>query len=93
MSLGQSIDQVYEGTGSTRRNARNSRRSIALQEATHQNANMKENLVQLWQDGEFVPELMYQHVQFRRTEKFMKNYIDTGCLVNQKMAQNSDKML
>ena len=36
---------------------------------------------------------MYQHVQFRRTEKFMKNYIDSGCVVNQKMAQNSEKML
>jgi hypothetical protein len=35
---------------------------------------------------------MYQHVQFRRTEKFTKNYIDNGCIVNQKMATNSEKM-
>ena len=44
-------------------------------------------------DEEYMPELMYQHVQFRRTEKFMKNYIDSGQLMNQKMAQNSEKML
>ena len=49
--------------------------------------------MQFMNDEEYMPELMYQHVQFRRTEKFMKNYIDSGCLMNQKMAQNSEKML
>jgi len=47
---------------------------------------MQENMIQFLNDSEFVPELMYQHVQFRRTEKFTKNYIDNGCVVNQKMA-------
>ena len=64
-----------------------------LQAATNQNAVMQENLIQFMNDEEYMPELMYQHVQFRRTEKFMKNYIDSGCVVNQKMAQNSEKML
>lgn len=36
---------------------------------------------------------MYQHVQFRRVEKFIKNYQDCGQLISQKMAQNSDKLL
>ena len=36
----------------------------------------QENAYQFINDAEFVPELMYQHVQFRRTEKFTKNYID-----------------
>ena len=49
--------------------------------------------MQFMNDEEYMPELMYQHVQFRRTEKFMKNYIDSGQLMNQKMAQNSEKML
>lgn len=35
---------------------------------------------------------MYQHVQFRRIEKFMKNYLDSGHLVNQKMVPDSEKM-
>ena len=44
-------------------------------------------------DSDFVPELMYQHVQFRRVEKFTKNYFDMGCIMNQKIVQNSNKML
>ena len=50
-------------------------------------------MMQFMNDTDFVPELMYQHVQFRRTEKFMKTYFDSGCVINQKMAQNSNKML
>ena len=44
-------------------------------------------------DEDFVPELMYQHLQFRRIEKFIKNYIDPGHVINQKMAVDSDKMM
>ena len=43
-------------------------------------------------DSDYVPELMYQHVQFRRIEKFMRNYIDSGHLVQQKMSKDSEKM-
>jgi len=38
-------------------------------------------VIQTLNDDNFVPELMYQHVQFRRLEKFMKNYIDTGQII------------
>ena len=54
---------------------------------------MQDNLMNFLNDSDFVPELMYQHVQFRRNEKFMKNYIDIGCLINQKTASNSKRML
>lgn len=54
---------------------------------------MQDNLKKFINDSDFVPELMYQHVQFRRNEKFMKNYIDTGCLINQKIVSNSNKIL
>ena len=91
MSIGQSVDQVYEDD---RALVRERNRSLTrLQKATNQNAVMQENLMQFMNDSNFVPELMYQHVQFRRTEKFMKNYIDSGCVMNQKMAENSNKML
>ena len=54
---------------------------------------MQENIINYINDSDNVPELMYQHVQFRRTEKFMKNYIDTGMLVNQKLVSNSNRVL
>ena len=41
-------------------------------------------------DENMTHELMYQHIQFRRTEKFIKNYLDSGQLINQKMDQNND---
>lgn len=53
-----------------------------LQAATNQNAEMQENLIQFMNGSDFAPELMNQHVQFRRAEKFMKNYIDQGIVVN-----------
>lgn len=55
---------------------------------------MQDNLLNYMNDSDFIPELMYQHVQFRRTEKFTKNYMDAGCLMNQKKMQNgSNKIL
>jgi hypothetical protein len=44
----------------------------ALQEATAMNAQY--NLIYRADRAE----LMFQHVQFRRIEKFMKNYLDAG---------------
>lgn len=90
LSAGQSVDPVYEDRGMRRNRNRSMTR---LQAATNQNAIMQENLIQFMDHTDYVPELMYQHVQFRRTEKFMKNYIDQGSVITQKMAQNSDKML
>jgi hypothetical protein len=57
----------------------------ALQEATLQNAQY--NMIHKpAQSG-----LMYQHIQFRRIEKFIKNYFDVG-KVTKEVNQN-DKIL
>ena len=36
---------------------------------------------------------MFQHIQFRRIEKFMKNYLDAGYIATQKMVGNGEKIL
>ena len=40
----------------------------------------------------YTMDLMFQHVQFRRNEKFMKNYIDPG-VINKQMMSSNDKLL
>ena len=38
-------------------------------------------------------ELIYQHLQFRRIEKFMNNYIDFGQVINQKKVSDTKKLV
>ena len=38
-------------------------------------------------------ELLFQHVQFRRIEKFMKNYLDPGEVTNEKISDKSAKVI
>ena len=69
MSLGADVDpKNYED--------RSKRRGQARMRALQQNMFVMPN------DEDYVPELMYQHLQFRRIEKFMNNYIDPGHVVN-----------
>jgi hypothetical protein len=38
-------------------------------------------------------ELMFQHVQFRRIEKFFKNYFDAGKVISENNIEGEDKIL
>jgi hypothetical protein len=38
-------------------------------------------MVQHYDD--FTHDLLFQHVQFRRVEKFMRSYLDTGFVISQ----------
>ena len=87
MSNGPSVDHVNDIPKKRRRS------QSRLRLATNQNANVQENLINLMNDSDFVPELMYQHVQFRRMEKFNKNYTDAGTLMHEKKKQNNNKIL
>lgn len=35
---------------------------------------------------DFTNDLLFQHVQFRRVEKFMRSYLDTGFVISQHRA-------
>ena len=76
MSLGADVDpKNYEGRSKRRNRDRSNARGAAFQQ----------NMFIMHNDEDFVPELMYQHLQFRRIEKFINNYLDPGNVVNQKI--------
>ena len=68
----------------------------SLQQATNANAqflNFQHNYGLIGEPE--TTDLMFQHIQFRRIEKFMKNYLDAGFISAQKMVGNgeSEKIL
>ena len=86
------FEKLSQGADVDPKNYISKRRNKVKSNSLYQGNTFQKNIFCSFNDENEVPDLMYQHVQFRRIEKLMYNYLDLGFVINQKMENDNEKI-